>query len=168
MGNLLFSLRKLGKTINANIEYPNYGGCAVIAGMVGLELERLGLTVDVVTPFSVDGWNIGLPACKIRDRVNNRNNARDWNNNGLSTRHFAVRFRYNKRVYTWDSESLIRGAGYFGDVLYETGSKLGEGLTPTEAAAMAGDYDGWNPSFDRNQIVGIRQFVNECFERVRL
>lgn len=157
---LLSTLRKLGKTLETEVDCINYGGCGVVAGLVGAKLEALGLQVDVVTQ-SV-GW--GLKPSLVRSNVKDKSDPADWDRNGLSRAHLAVRFRsYNGRLYSWDSEGLYYGGTNFGIDGYQTTAKMGEGLTVEETKAMSSVTHGWNPTFDRGNIPAIERIVNVFF-----
>lgn len=157
---LLARLRRLKRAANANVSSINYGGCGVMASIVGAELLKLGLTeVEVATIGSA--WpdsDVGMPACKVRDNVRNAANTDEWDENGLDRGHMAVRFRApNGRVYSWDSDEGITPPTKVGR--WRAAGKLGEGLTVAEAKLLASSAAGWNSTFNRRQIPLLRHLA---------
>ncbi len=154
---LLRRLSRTAKAITEHIHEPNYGGCGVIAALVGQEISDLGFMVEVVTP--VGNW-YGRPAAEVRANIVNPARARDWDENGLSRSHLAVRFRSSGRTYTWDSDGLRRGGARFGrDGRYQTSTSFGDGLHINEAKVMSARQAGWNRQFVRKQIPLLRHLV---------
>jgi hypothetical protein len=153
---LVRQLRKLAEKITEHIDSPNYGGCGVIAGIVGKHLQGRGYMVEVVTPCDT---YYGLPAAKVRANVRNVDDVEEWDDNGLSRRHLAVRFRSNGRCYTWDSDGLRLGVSKFGKADYVTSKKFGDGLSVAECIKISSSGRSWNPSFDRGQIPKIRHLA---------
>jgi hypothetical protein len=154
---LVRQLRKLAEKITKHIDSPNFGGCGVIAGIVGKHLQQHGYMVEVVTPC--DHWD-GLPAAKVRANVRNVEDVSEWDDNGLRRSHLAVRFRSNRRCYTWDSDGLRLGASKFGkEREYETTKKFGDGLSVDECIRISSSGKNWNSTFDRSQIPKIRHLA---------
>lgn len=149
-------LSALRVAINTHIKCLNYGGCAVVAGMVGEVLQELDITCDIATPA------YGKPASEVRPNVGARATASTWCSNGLSTHHLAVRFRVNGVTYIWDSDCLSEGGVTFGgedgDELIAAG-QLGDGLTVQECVRIGLNKTGWNSTFDREQIPKLRTLV---------
>lgn len=154
-------LRDLQAYMQDHHEYVNYGGCCVYAAMIAEKLQGLGLEVEVVTPV-MGRWYQN--ASVVRKLVKNVALKHDWNDNGLSTNHVAVRFKTRAgNVYTYDSDALIRGSTFFGGQMDRTDPKFGTGLTVQEAKAFASKQDGWNRTFDRKQIPTIQKAVDQAF-----
>lgn len=147
-------LENLGGAITEHIDRPNYGGCGVIAGKVGRALQALDVLCEVVTP--VGGWN-QEPAAVVRSNVTRPGSCKDWDRNGLSRMHLAVRFRYRGATYCWDSEALYEGGSVFGP--YSTTAEFGDGLTVSECVKLSSRQAGWNPDFDRRQIPLVAHLV---------
>lgn len=149
-------LSALQVAIDEHIEYMNYGGCAVVAGMVGEVLQGLDITCDIATP------TYGKSAVEVRPNVGPRATASTWYRNGLSTDHLAVRFRIDGVTYIWDSDCLSEGGitfgGDAGDDLTAAG-QLGDGLTVQECVRIGLNKTGWNSTFDREQIPKLRTLV---------
>lgn len=155
--DLLKRLRKLSKAITAQIEYVNCGGCGIVAHLVAEELQAHDRMVEVVTPCG--DWR-GLPAAEARRSVTKPNSPRDWDSNGLSRTHLAVRFRSGGKTYTWDSDGTLCRASAFGaDAEYSTTARFGDGLTVAEAKAICKPQTGWNRRFDRKQVPLLRHLV---------
>lgn len=145
-------LETLGDAITAHVDSPNYGGCGVIAGCVGRALQKLDVLCEVVTPV-----DFGEPASVVRANVTHPGSAKDWDRNGLSRAHLAVRFRYDGATYCWDSEGLYEGGDKFGD--YSTTAEFGDGLTVSECVKISSHPAGWNRTFDRRQTPLIKHLV---------
>ena len=161
-------LRKLSAALQAHGMYDiNWGGCGVMAGIVGEILELLGVPVEVVT--SSDG---GCPPAEARQRLNENievwNDGRwynsAWDSEGVSRTHLAVRFMLGRDMYTWDSDGLIKSDKYFGR--YDDGSTsycadypFGEGMTVAECTHIGSDPQSWNSMFDRRQIPQMRELA---------
>lgn len=140
----------------------NYGGCGIFAYLVGEKLQALGLEVDIVTPLY--GGSYGIPAVEVRKNVSNVKNCEEWDNNGLSRNHLAIRFKTSSgQVYTYDSDTLFRGSGVFGDNLYKTDRRFGSGLTVEETKAICKRQKGWNRTFDRKQVPQLKSTINSFF-----
>ena len=146
-------LDSLGDAITTHVDSPNYGGCGVIAGCVGRALQKLDVLCEVVTPVACGRE----PASAVRANVTNPGSAKDWDRNGLSRSHLAVRFRYDGTTYCWDSNGLYEGGDKFGH--YSTTAEFGDGLTVSECVKISSRQAGWNRDFDRRQIPLIKHLV---------
>lgn len=163
---LMRRLRRLQRAITEHVALPNHGGCAVIAGIVGDHLERLGFAVEVVTPVGTRSlFDCFQPAAEVRSNIKKGDPA-DWDRNGLSRQHFAVRFKSGGRCYTWDSDKIWRSAWQFGApgwtkwAKFRTSRKFGDGLTIAECKKLAATSKGWNTMFNRAQIPTIRTLAD--------
>ena len=162
-------LRRLSRALNTQTNGDiNKGGCGVLAGIVGEILEQQGIPVEVVTHADGDaGW--GVPPKEARERLlaeywGGAWTANDWDCNGLSRTHLAVRFWLGGKLYTWDSDGLLCSDKFFGR--YECGEPthvadypFGEGMTVQECIEISSTPDGWNSRFDRSQIPLIRELA---------
>lgn len=158
---LLRRLRRLSKAVTVQIEDVNFGGCGVLAGMVGTQLLRLGVMVEVVTPC-----DYFVPAAEARGSVSDPSDPRGWDDNGLSRSHLAVRFRSSRRTYTWDSDGTRPGGARFGGgVGYATDARFGNGLSVLECVRMSSRQAGWNRDFDRKQIPLLWHLVQQYLAR---
>jgi hypothetical protein len=167
-------LKRLQKAINKNVKHPNYGGCGVIAAIVGQQIADLGFEVEVVTPVYYPN---AAPAA-VREWVNNKNRAMEWQNAGLSRTHLAIRFKSNGRCYTWCTDGgLLRSACQFGAVskwagkgkrAYSTTKRFGDGLTVAECWGMCRTADGWNKMFDRKASVPTIRTLTDYHLRLGL
>lgn len=152
-------LKALGSEANEMYPSLNYGGCCVFAAAVAKELRDKGIVVEVITTGYGDSLE---PLDKIRETLmNNRMSIKsidNWQRHGVSFGHVAVRFRIGKRWYTYDSDIMRRGKTHFGLPYYKAhpGS-----YTVEEAIAFASKEDGWNPSFSRHDVPGVRKLVKK-------
>lgn len=159
--SLFNRLRKLQSTMQADHPYLNYGGCGVFAHLVGEQLQKLGLEVEVVTP-SDNCYS--FPASRVRSNVKNVEQAREWSDNGLCRQHLAVRFKTRAGVvYTYDSDRLARSSSSFGADYDYTDPEFGTGLTVKETKAMCKHRDGWNNAFPRSSIPKVKRQVKQAF-----
>lgn len=159
--SLFKQLRKLQCQVTNDHPDLNCGGCGIFAYLVGEKLQALGLEVEVVTPL----WSYeGLPAIEVRKNVTNINDCAEWDDNGLSRSHLAVRFKTKSgQVYTYDSDTFFRCSGYFGERLYKTDRRFGSGLTVEETKAICQQQRGWNRTFDREEIPQLQSTINHFF-----
>lgn len=164
--SLIKQLRALGEEANALTDGTlNFGGCAVYASAVAMRLKELGIEAECIVPDE----GFGADVCSVEEARNNLaaegysgNTASDWNDVGLYFHHVAVRFKYEGRWFTADSDYVAPGRDVFGkDGEY---GALPDGLTPAEAWAIADDPSGWNSRFDRGDIWAIRQMVQEALQ----
>jgi hypothetical protein len=159
MTNLFNKLRTISNKANEKVNNINYGGCAVMAALVGKELEKLGIEVEGIVPH-------GNPT-KARSNVEKPHvaDAFEWENNGINFNHVALRFKVGSRVYTYDTDKLSRGSSRFGENLrYKTSCKFGEGFKVRELQKIANTGDGyWNQDFNRKDIPKLRKIVKEVF-----
>ena len=161
-------LRKLSAALQAHGMYDiNWGGCGVMAGIVGEILELLGVPVEVVTSS-----DCGCSPAEARQRlywnIEAENDGRwdnsAWDSEGVSRTHLAVRFMLGRDMYTWDSDGLIKSDKYFGrrdcgEPPYVADYPFGEGMTVAECAHISSDPEGWNSTFDRSQIPQMRELA---------
>ena len=161
-------LRKLSAALQAHGMYDiNWGGCGVMAGIVGEILELLGVPVEVVTSS-----DYGCSPAKARQRLYwNIEDGSDviwdnsaWDSEGVSRTHLAVRFMLGRDMYTWDSDGLIKSDKYFGrqecgEPSHVADYPFGEGMTVAECAHISSDPQDWNSTFDRSQIPQMRELA---------
>lgn len=161
---LLKQLRKLQRAMAEQTYDVNLGGCGVFAGLLATEMQALGIDCEVITKGAANlspkqarhylSAHLGpVPRCAGEKPMH------EWASYGVNFTHLAVRFRWNGRVYTVDSEELSRGSEYFGDVGYICRYPFGFGFTPKEALGTAMRKQGWNTKFDRDHIPLIRHLV---------
>ena len=159
-------LRRLSRALNTQTRDINWGGCGVMAGIVGEILELWGIPVEVVTHVEYD---LGVPPKEARELLQAEYwgenwTVEDWDNNGLCRWHLAVRFKLGAVTYTWDSDGLIKSDKYFGR--REDGSPpycadypFGDGMTVQECIEISSTPDDWNDTFDRSQIPLMRELA---------
>lgn len=153
--DLIKVLNELADDLSYCFSYINEGGCGAMAAMVGKHLERMGVVCDVATP------DYSLPAGKIRNTVSDRGDVADWDDNGLSRSHLAIRFRVGPKVLLWDSDNGVK------DVLPRwamTANTMGFGLTISECDWISNNnVEGyWNDTFDRDQLPDMQDMVDNA------
>lgn len=160
-------LRRLSRALNTQTRGDiNWGGCGVMAGIVGEILELWGIPVEVVTPAEYD-W--GVPPKEARERLQAEYwgenwTAHDWDNNGLYRSHLAVRFVLGGKLHTWDSDGLLCSDKFFGrrecgEPSHVADYPFGEGMTVQECIEISSTPSGWNSTFDRRQIPLMRELA---------
>lgn len=159
---IINALQCLCEELTERYRRINWGGCGVVAGIMGKSLQRLGIEVEIVTAFSVMINN----AAEVRQNVRNRNSAYEWDKNGLNRSHCAVRFKLGGKMWCWDSDKLTEGGRTFGNDGWYIYHDFGKGLTPVEIAGMGRDAIHWNPDFDRTQIKGIRDRIKTAIREL--
>lgn len=161
-------LRKLSAALKAHGMYDiNWGGCGVMAGIVGEILELLGVPVEVVTSS-----DYGCSPAEARQRlywnIEAENGGRwdnsAWDSEGVSRSHLAVRFMLGGDLYTWDSDGLIKSDKYFGrrgcgEPSHVADYPFGEGMTVAECVHISSVPQGWNSTFNRRQIPQMRELA---------
>lgn len=159
---LLRALRRIGDAVLDDVPSINHGGCAVLAGIVGEHLERLGVPCEVATAGQ---WE-SMSAREARPRVKRKSDPRAWDVAGLGRAHLALRFRLGRYTYTWDAERLRRGSLVLGHERYNyvAPSGWGSGLTLAECRAMTQTQRGWNTCFDRADIPLLELIASEEFD----
>lgn len=158
MNDIIKKLKKISAAANAQVVNINYGGCAVMASLVGSELEKRGIPVEGIVPY-------GKPAqARNNLKVPHKVNAWKWEENGINFNHVAVRFKIDGAVYTYDTDALSRGSMKFGENLrYKSQFKFGGGFKVKELKKIAGTADYWNKDFNRRDIAKLRKIVKEVF-----
>ena len=159
-------LRRLSRALNTQTCDINWGGCGVMAGIVGEILELLGIPVEVVTHVPCY-WSTTPKEARERLQAEYWGDtwtAHDWDNNGLYRAHLAVRFVLGGKLYTWDSDGLLCSDKFFGrlscgDPSHVADYPFGEGLTVQECIEISSTAEGWNSRFDRSQIPLMRELA---------
>ncbi len=158
-------LRILANELTEKCDNINYGGCAVMAAIVGKELDSMGVMVDIVTRSHRRQYSPFNARKKLS--TNSNNTVPDWEYHGVSFGHVAVRFRLGKRLWTWDSDGLSLGGTTYGARRYcEARYPFGHGMTVSECKTVAGTKEGWNESFDRSNILALRRIVKKNFKEL--
>ena len=167
-------LRRLSRALNTYTKGDiNYGGCGVMAGIVGEILEIWGIPVEIVTPAEK---GLDTPPREIRERLIAEYwgedwtvhdwTVHDWDDNGLHRSHLAVRFVLGDKVYTWDSDGLLCsdrffGRNEYGEPSYCADYPFGDGMTVRECIEISSTAAGWNTWFDRDQIPMMRELARK-------
>jgi hypothetical protein len=155
---LKVQLQILAKELTEECSNINQGGCAVMAAIIGKELQSLGVQLDIVTPAHRRRYSPFNARKKLSQ--NNDNSVSDWEYEGVSFGHLAVRFSLGKRLWTWDSGGLKLGGTTYGDHrCWIAKYPFGHGMTVAECKIIAGTKEEWNKSFDRNKILPLRRII---------
>lgn len=162
MIDIINKLKAISSKANATVPNINYGGCAVMAAIVGRELEKLGIEVEGIVPDSNPNQARG------QVKKPHKYDANWWEDNGVSFEHVALRFKLDNKVYTYDTDKLHKGRIRFGKRLeYKAGCKFGEGFKIVELKKIASTGDGfWNSDFNRKNIGKLRKIVKHYFKEL--
>lgn len=150
---LVDALNQLAYDLDSEFEEINAGGCGAMAAMVGKHLERMGVVCDVATP------DYGSVAGKVRNSVGDRSMPHEWDDNGMSRSHLAIRFKIGTSVRLWDTDN---GVVDHIDRWELSGKDMGLGLTVQECAWISDSGVGWNSCFDRDQLPGMQYMVDNA------
>ncbi len=162
---ILQILQKMGQEMNSVTATVNWGGCAIVAAMVGREMQKLWFEVDIVTPVYGEGnYKNGSEVAK---KIENRNSAWEWSEKGLSRAHLALRFRLGRKLYTWDTDVLTRNGSEFGRGEYPCRYPFGNGLTVKDTEAMCVPQEGWNRYFDRAHVPALKAICLDHMEHIQ-
>lgn len=135
----------------------NWGGCCVVAAVVGKRLQEKGVEVrGVVATWQGDTL--------IGKQVEDRGKPRAWARVGIYFNHIGLQIKAGNRWYYYDSEGIKprkRGNNTLpaGDWPVIPGN-----LTIDEVAALASNADGWNEAFPRDKIPAIEELVAETLQ----
>jgi hypothetical protein len=152
-------LKTISNKANDQVDKINYGGCAVMAYLVGKQLEDMGIEVEGIVP----GTN--PKQARMGVSRSHKNDAFWWEQNGINFNHVALRFKVGGKVYTYDTDQLHKGSLKFGeDLRYRAGCKFGNGFNIKELKKIQATGDGyWNTDFNRKDIPKLRKIVKEVF-----
>lgn len=162
-------LRRLSRALNTQTKGDiNWGGCGVMAGIVGEILQLWGIPVEVVTPAEYD-WSVSPKEARERLQAEywgENWTARDWDNNGLHRAHLAVRFLLGGKLHTWDSDGLLCSDKFFGrlsccEPTHVADYPFGDGMTVQECIEISSTPRGCNRTFDRRQIPLMRKLAHQ-------
>jgi len=146
-------LKRISKEITDQIVYPNNGGCAVIAALVGQELAK-HTQVQVVVQ---DYWS-KKNLTRIRKSLGNNNHLTkdDWSDAGISFNHVLLKVKLGRKWRVFDSDGVVP---------YRSNMFVRGHMSVDEAIELAASKD-WNWRFDRRQIPAIGRIVHNAFSGV--
>lgn len=155
-------LKELGQELEDTYERLNWGGCCVMAGLIGEHLQNF-TDVNVVV---FNGWGESVSIPSMRDdiiaRMGDTNSKDEWDAEGCGWGHVLLEVEIDGTFYLVDSEGVHESAKY------NSYKNRADGfLTVNEAQELGGDsnWRGWNRDFDRGQIPQIEETINDAFER---
>lgn len=149
--NLFEALNTLGRRINRSYPALNEGGCCVYAATIGEELLKRGLKVRVVIANSFEAKkNLN----RVRHKVNNTNQKRDWNSAGIYFNHVGVEFKLGGKWFLYDSDGVNPRGKKLGSYQVHPGF-----ISVADAKALADESKGWNCSFSRRSIPHLKKHI---------
>lgn len=142
---ILKRLHVLRKSLNT-VPYLNYGGCGVAASVIGQCLQQIeGITN--IKPIVENYWgNTNLD--NIKKEVGNRS-LREWSAKGYDINHVLIAFKYKNEVWIIDSVRIERVPPNYLREYYDLQ------MTLEDCIAISACPDGWNKTFDRDNIPKI-------------
>jgi len=149
--NIQAILNNISDRITKEIDSPNRGGCAVIAAIVGSELQQY-TDVEVL----VQDWYYGTSSVYKAKRdhdTSSFNTAFDWNEVGVDFGHVLLKVKIDGEWKVFDSDGLVEFQP----------EDYGEGFTLDETIQVASSPRGWNTCFPRRQIPSIFDIVCNAF-----
>jgi len=149
--NLVKALERVAHQISKKIEYPNYGGCAVIAAVVGKAVSH-HTQVQVLVQNSCERADIR----QVRNTISDPFDKLSWEIGGVDFRHVLLKIKIDGAWKVFDSDGFTS----YKSTDYNLGT-----MTVEEAAAVAAE-DSWNWMFDRDQIPMIEEIVEKAFAKV--
>jgi hypothetical protein len=151
-------LENISNDINSQINYPNNGGCCVIASLVGEQLELLGVETEIVTNNSYK-----LTPRQVFALVGPKTRfTNPFEENGVDFNHVGVRFKLGRKIYTFDSDGVY-GARVFSQKQDKIKYRFGQGLPVFAAKSLASQRQNWNFKFNRRQIPLLRKIIKRNF-----
>lgn len=150
-------LNLLGQAAERQIPSLNYGGCCVFAAEVGKVLKAKGIPVRGVAR----GWMEATePLHKIKEAINNLENADEWNDQGVNFSHVGLQVKLGRKWYVFDSN------GCDPDATRLNGRHLYPGhLSVEDIDKLASNPENWNKAFRRKTgIPAIKRLVREYLE----
>lgn len=154
--NLFEALNTLGNRINRFYPNVNHGGCCVYASIIGEDLLSRGLKTRVVVANS---WEAKKNLNKVRKQVNNTNQKEEWNAAGIYFNHVGVEFKLGGKWFLYDSDGVNPRGPKLGSYKVHPGF-----ISVEEAKALAAEREGWNESFNRRSIPGLRKHVKQFLD----
>lgn len=155
MKTVIIALNEIGNKIATRFELINRGGCCVYAALIASHLSSL-----VPLRIKVVGETDNEPIDKIRKLVT-MNTPREWNKKGLEFHHVIIEFDFEQNTYHYDTLGVKLAS--------KSGWRLIPGsLTCDEATELASHRQGWNTAFDRDDISGITEIINDFFAKNKL
>lgn len=152
--NVIDVLKTLGTRINRWYPKINFGGCCVYASLVGKELQKRGLDVNIIVAAYDASENID----RARKFVNN-NKMEEWNTHGIWFNHVGLEIRIGDEIYHHDTNQTKPEGLFLGEWEIYEGR-----LSVEEAENLASRAEGWNDSFDRRSIPRLRNHIEKFLE----
>lgn len=153
---LIATLNNLAKQTIAQHPNVDKGGCCVVAAHIAQRLKALGVEAWVVTGST--WWTGSKNIDEIRNDVQYNNSKDDWESNGIDFAHVLVEFKWRGRYYAYDStHGAVIAPHYWNNICWIR--NIGS-FSVEEAHSFAQD-DGWNITFDRDQIPAIVNKIDQ-------
>lgn len=150
---LVKALKKISREITEQISFPNQGGCAVIAAIVGREVAKYTEVYAIVVP----AWfteNSSINEVRQKNDVRNFTRPSDWHNVNVHFHHVRLKIKIGERWVVFDSNGIFE----YNPIEYVDGW-----LTMDEVLTIASKSEGWNEMFGRWQIPKIGRIVHKAF-----
>lgn len=153
-GDVKDVLARLALSVDRTFPFLNSGGCCVFASIVADELIERGIPCEGLV---VDAYNDEPDIEAVRNNVQ-RNVPREWNEHGVDFTHVGLDIpgmgKYDSRGFD-NPNSMLK-------LWPEAKGRL----TVQELRELSSVGDGWNRTFDRQQIPTLRRMVKRAFRGI--
>jgi hypothetical protein len=158
MTTLIEMLEELTEELYHYDSHIDWGGCCVMAGILGEKVKQHTL-VRIAVKESMLATNTNNRCNPLHEaRINTGNyKVSDWHKYGVTFGHVWLEFMHEGKWYGVDASD-----GVWED---ENTGKFPDYLSVKEAQALGADAEGWNTSFNRNNIPGLQAIVDRHFDK---
>ncbi len=145
-------LNALATQVSRKVNNINAGGCAVFASCIGEALKLRGIETRIIVAASwgTEEKNIN----QARQNLIFADRKSEWNNEGIHFHHVGVEYIIDNDAFHYDSNGVQLAGVKLGEWLLYEGR-----MSVEDAAAVAGEEEGWNSSFSRDDIPTLRRFI---------
>lgn len=166
------SLVKLGEKLEGKFKNINWGGCCVVAALVGKELGKLGLEYKIRVATSTISKNTLdelVPMLEIYKEPLER--LTQYEKNGVNFWHVFLEVTDSKEHFFWDTGNCGNNTSKFSSGREDLADGEFSGVLPgnlplSEARDFAQEPEAWNKTFNRKQIPKMKKMIKEHFKEL--
>ena len=144
--------------VNNNYRRINWGGCGFMAGIIAQHLTPIVHDIKIV---SYGCWSSNSNIDKARPKVSH-NSMSGWEEYGVGFGHVWVEFKWNGSWYAIDCEGIIPRK----EMHHKWGHPCGGSWTVKEIKAISNNRQGWNSTFNRDQVPSMRNYMGRQFNNL--
>lgn len=140
--------------IRGRFKFINYGGCGVLTYILARQLAKATTPHIMICSKNIncDGIieemaNKGLPISHLFE---------------IGIHHMWVEFEVNGDVYAVDIDGIVSAD----KMRMRWGNPINFNPTIRDAYSLSISTNGWNPTFDRDQIPEIKRFINKKLNKL--